>query len=106
MPRAALRVGSATACLVARCVRGIEEVLAEEVRELGTVEAAGHREVRFTACPGPAVLGLATADDVFVIAADVGGIGRARAGLGRLRRARARAAPGCGPPGPGPPRRG
>jgi tRNA (guanine6-N2)-methyltransferase len=71
--------------LVARCVRGIEEVVAEEVRELGTVRAVGHREVRFTARPGPAVLGLSTADDVFVIAAEADGIGRARAGLDRLR---------------------
>lgn len=71
--------------LVARCVRGIEEVLADEVCELGTVEAVGHREVRFTARPGPAVLGLATADDVFVIAAEADGIGRARADLERLR---------------------
>jgi tRNA (guanine6-N2)-methyltransferase len=73
--------------LVARCVRGIEEVLADEVHGLGTVGAVGHREVRFTACPGRAVLGLATADDVFVIAAEAGGIGRARADLDRLRRA-------------------
>jgi 23S rRNA G2445 N2-methylase RlmL len=71
--------------LVARCVRGIEEVLAEEVRELGTVLAVGHREVRFTARPGPAVLGLGTADDVFAIAAEADRIGRARAGLDRLR---------------------
>jgi tRNA (guanine6-N2)-methyltransferase len=71
--------------LVARCVRGIEEVLAEEVRELGAVRAVGHREVRFTARPGPALLGLTTADDVFVIAAEAGGIGRARGGLDRLR---------------------
>lgn len=73
--------------LVARCVRGIEELLADEVGRLGTVGAVGHREVRFTARPGPAVLSLATADDVFVIASEVGGIGRARADLQRLRRA-------------------
>ena len=70
---------------VARCGRGIEEVLAEEVRGLGTVQAVGHREVRFTARPDPAVLGLATADDVFVIVGETGGIGRARADLQRLR---------------------
>jgi tRNA (guanine6-N2)-methyltransferase len=29
--------------LVARCVRGIEEVLADEVHGLGTVGAVGHR---------------------------------------------------------------
>jgi 23S rRNA G2445 N2-methylase RlmL len=73
--------------LVARCVRGVEDVLAGEVRGLGTVRAVGHREVRFTARAGPGVLDLATADDVFVIAAEAGGIGRARAGLDRLRHA-------------------
>lgn len=73
--------------LVARCVRGIEEVLADEVRTLGTVGAVGHREVRFTARPGRAVLRLATADDVFVIVAEASGIGRARADLHRLRTA-------------------
>jgi 23S rRNA G2445 N2-methylase RlmL len=77
--------------LVARCVRGIEDVLAGEVRELGTVRAVGHREVRFTARAGPGVLDLATADDVFVIAAEAGGIGRVRAGLDRLRHALAAA---------------
>jgi 23S rRNA G2445 N2-methylase RlmL len=77
--------------LVARCVRGIEDVLVEEVRGLGTVRAVGHREVRFTARPGPAVLGLVTADDVFVIVAEADGIGRARAGLERLRHALAAA---------------
>jgi hypothetical protein len=41
--------------------------------------------VRFTARPDPAVLGLATADDVFVIVGETGGIGRARADLQRLR---------------------
>jgi tRNA (guanine6-N2)-methyltransferase len=66
--------------LVARCVRGVEEVLAEEVGGLGTVRAVGHREVRFTARADPGVLGLATADDVFVVAAEADG-----AGLDRLR---------------------
>jgi tRNA (guanine6-N2)-methyltransferase len=34
--------------LVARCVRGVEELLAEEIRRrgLGAVRAVGHREVR------------------------------------------------------------
>jgi 23S rRNA G2445 N2-methylase RlmL len=73
--------------LVARCVRGVEEILAEEVRRrgLGSVQAMGHREVRFDGIAAPAVLDLASADDVFVLAAEVGGIGRARADLHRLR---------------------
>jgi tRNA (guanine6-N2)-methyltransferase len=75
--------------LVARCVRGVEEILAEEVRGrgLGSVQMMGHREVRFDGIAAPAVLDLATADDVFVLAAEVDGIGRARADLQRLRRA-------------------
>jgi 23S rRNA G2445 N2-methylase RlmL len=73
--------------LVARCVRGIEEILVDELGELGTVGAVGHREVRFTARPGPGVLALGTADDVFVIAAEARGIGRARTGVERLRAA-------------------
>jgi tRNA (guanine6-N2)-methyltransferase len=73
--------------LVARCVRGVEEILAEEVRRrgLGSVQVMGHREVRFDGIAAPAVLDLATADDVFVLAAEVDGIGRARADLHRLR---------------------
>jgi tRNA (guanine6-N2)-methyltransferase len=73
--------------LVARCVRGVEELLAEEIRRrgLGAVRAVGHREVRFASRAGPAVLDLATADDVFVLATEVDGIGRARADLHRLR---------------------
>jgi 23S rRNA G2445 N2-methylase RlmL len=73
--------------LVARCVRGVEDLLAGEIdaRGLGGVEVIGHREVRFSGRAAPALLDLATADDVFVLAAEVGGIGRARADLGRLR---------------------
>jgi hypothetical protein len=73
--------------LVARCVRGVEELLAEEVRRrgFGSGRVMGHREVRFAGRAGPAVLDLATADDVFVLAAEVEGIGRARADLDRLR---------------------
>ncbi len=75
--------------LVARSVRGIERLLAEEIRRLGlgTVERVGHREVRFTSRAGPGVLNLRTADDVFVVAAEVEGISSRRADLGRLRRA-------------------
>lgn len=75
--------------LVARCVRGVEELLAAEVRRrgLGSVQAMGHREVRFAGRAGPAVLDLATADDVFVLAAEADGIGRARRDLERLRAA-------------------
>jgi tRNA (guanine6-N2)-methyltransferase len=100
----------AGACLVARSVRGIEELVAAEIgrRGLGEVVATGHREVRFVARPAPGVTALATADDVFVLVAEVDGIGRARADLARLAAAVAAAdlagplavRAGCGgPPG-------
>ncbi|RZQ62429.1 methyltransferase domain-containing protein [Amycolatopsis suaedae] len=70
--------------LVARTVRGIERVLAGEVRDrgLGTVEQLDHREVWFR-CPdpGPGVLDLRCADDVFLVGTVVHGVGRARSGL-------------------------
>ncbi|MEU8248812.1 methyltransferase domain-containing protein [Nonomuraea sp. NPDC048916] len=73
---------------VARAVRGIEPLVAAEVRTLGRVRATRHREVWFeTAEPGPGLLGLRTADDVLLVAAVVGGIGRDRSALGRLGRA-------------------
>jgi tRNA (guanine6-N2)-methyltransferase len=73
--------------LVARCVRGLEDVLAEEIRRrgLGRVREIGHREVRFAGPAGPGVLELVTADDVFVLAAETAGIGRGRTDLDRLR---------------------
>lgn len=70
--------------LVARTVRGIEDVVADEVRRrgLGRIEHIGHREVWFRcADPSPAVLGLRTADDVFLVAAVVDGVGRTKADL-------------------------
>ncbi len=76
--------------LVARTVRGIESVLADEIqrRGLGRVEQMGHREVWFRcADPGPAVLDLRCADDVFLVGATVDGIGRSRADLRLLAKA-------------------
>lgn len=67
--------------LVARTVRGVEAVAAQEIAGVGVVESLGHREVWFSAVPGPAVLGLRCVDDVFLVAAVVSGIGRARADL-------------------------
>ena len=56
-----------------RCIRGIEWVVAAEVRgrALGRVEALGHREVRFSTdgLPDAEALRLRTADDVLFIAA-------------------------------------
>ncbi|MEV1244078.1 methyltransferase domain-containing protein [Nonomuraea sp. NPDC049750] len=75
---------------VARAVRGIEPLVAAEIRRagLGVVRGVRHREVWFeTADPGPELLGLRTADDVLLVAAVVEGIGRGREALGRLSRA-------------------
>ncbi|MFJ6670245.1 TRM11 family SAM-dependent methyltransferase [Actinosynnema sp. NPDC091369] len=72
------------ALVVARTVRGVEDLVAAEVRRrgLGRVERIGHREVWFRcADPGPGVLALRTADDVFLVAAEVVGVGRAKASL-------------------------
>lgn len=73
--------------LLARCVRGIEELLAAEIGGIGAVEAVGHREVRFRGRAGADVLGLRLADDVFVLAAEIDGVGARRADLARLSRA-------------------
>lgn len=70
--------------LVARAVRGIESILAEEIEAsgLGTVEHQGHREVWFRhAGSGPRVLELRCADDVFLIGASVPGVDRTKASL-------------------------
>ncbi|MCO1576802.1 methyltransferase domain-containing protein [Crossiella sp. SN42] len=76
--------------LVARTVRGLEQVVAEEVRPLGPVEFQGHREVWFRAQPTPAVLGLRCADDVLLHGISVRGVGPARADLPVLAEAAAR----------------
>ena len=76
------------ACLVARCVRGLERLLTDEIGRNGwDVRAVGHREVRFVGHAGPDVLDLRIADDVFVPVAEVEGVGAGRQGLDRLRRA-------------------
>ncbi|GAA0219624.1 hypothetical protein GCM10010492_17070 [Saccharothrix mutabilis subsp. mutabilis] len=75
--------------LLARTVRGLEAVAAREVAGVGVVESSGHREVWFSAVPGPAVLGLRCVDDVFLVAAVVDGVGRARADLRLLAEAMA-----------------
>ena len=71
-----------SARFVARTVRGIESVLAEEIEAggFGTVERQGHREVWFRG-HGPGVLELRCADDVFLVGVSVGGIDRTKASL-------------------------
>ncbi|WP_344946076.1 TRM11 family SAM-dependent methyltransferase [Actinomadura miaoliensis] len=52
---------------------------------LGTITGMGHREVRFrTPRPDPGVVGLRTADDVFLFAAQVPDIGSARTAIDAL----------------------
>jgi 23S rRNA G2445 N2-methylase RlmL len=81
--------------LLARTIHGIEAVVADELqrRGLGRVERVRHREVWFTAPrPGPGLLTLRTADDLFLLAAVVAGVGRSRRDLRHLAAA-ARAVP-------------
>jgi 23S rRNA G2445 N2-methylase RlmL len=73
---------------VARCLHGIEWVLAAEIEETFGVEiiSTAHREVRFAtvgAPPAPSLL-LRTADDVFLTAGGATGIDHTRASLARL----------------------
>src|SRR5262245_14386804 len=73
---------------VARCVRGIEPILAAEIRgrlaAQGTV--TGHRTVEFrtSSMSEASALRLGCADDVFLKLGDVEGIDHTRAALARL----------------------
>lgn len=74
--------------LVARAVRGVEDLVAAEIhnRGIGVVDRIGHREVHFTAAhPAAARTALSTADDVLLFAASVAGVGGTKADLDRLR---------------------
>ncbi|MFC4032396.1 TRM11 family SAM-dependent methyltransferase [Streptomyces polygonati] len=73
--------------LIARCVRGIEWILADEVaRTEGTSQVRlGEREVTFTAARlTPRLLELRTADDLFLDIGTVSGLDHTRAALGLL----------------------
>jgi tRNA (guanine6-N2)-methyltransferase len=74
---------------LARTVRGLEELVAEEIRErgLGTVERIGHREVLVTGAEPTRSMSLRTADDVLLVVATVDGVGHTRADVSRLARA-------------------
>lgn len=76
---------------LARCIRGIEWIVAAEIETRLTAHAValGHREVRFSTSAFPPLdaLRLASADDVFLVVGDAEGIDRTRASLARLRRA-------------------
>ncbi|WP_329429842.1 methyltransferase domain-containing protein [Streptosporangium sp. NBC_01495] len=70
--------------LVARCVHGLESTVAAEILQLGlgTVTHLGHREVHFrTFRTGPRAVGLSTADDVFLLAAQRPDIGTTKRDL-------------------------
>lgn len=73
--------------MVARTVRGIEELVADEIRGqgVGAVDWIGHREVHLTTSDAAtAVTALPCADDVLLLAATVDGVGHTKAGLQRL----------------------
>jgi 23S rRNA G2445 N2-methylase RlmL len=67
--------------LMARTLRGLEDVAAEEIERtgVGSVDSTRHREVWFTAASDPTrVTGLRTVDDVFVLGSVVEGIGHTK----------------------------
>lgn len=74
---------------IARCIRGIEWILAAEIETRIRPEAItlAHRTVRFTICRLPALddLRFITADDVFLQVGVIDGVDRTRASLARLR---------------------
>ncbi|MCM6773887.1 methyltransferase domain-containing protein [Nocardia sp. CDC159] len=73
--------------LVARCLRGLESVVAAEILRLGlgTVTEMSHREVHFhTSRPDPMIIRLRTADDVFLLARSGPDIGSGRASVAAL----------------------
>ncbi|MER7078705.1 methyltransferase domain-containing protein [Saccharopolyspora kobensis] len=77
--------------LVARSVRGVETLVAAEVRAFGRVRRIGHREVFFDCAePVPEVAELRCADDVLLVAAELTGVGRRRADLRLLAEAAAK----------------
>ncbi|WP_090941591.1 TRM11 family SAM-dependent methyltransferase [Nonomuraea jiangxiensis] len=71
---------------MARVVRGIEALVAGEIRKsgLGVVRGVRRREVWFEPAPGADPLGLRMADDVLLAVAVVDGIGHDRSALRRL----------------------
>src|SRR5690606_9670379 len=72
--------------LAARCIRGLEPVLASEILrdELGVITRQGHREVRFDALRPGGRFEPRTADDVFLLAAEMPDPGPAKAGVAGL----------------------
>ncbi|MFV2109746.1 methyltransferase domain-containing protein [Micromonospora sp. LOL_015] len=73
--------------LLARTLRGLEDVAAREIaqRGLGRVTHSRHREVWFTADHADArLLDLRTIDDLFLLAAVIDGVGHTRANLVRF----------------------
>ncbi|TDC67357.1 methyltransferase domain-containing protein [Micromonospora sp. KC207] len=99
-----------TVRFMARTLRGLEEVAAQEIEErgLGRVEHRRHREVWFSAASAePRLLDLRTVDDLFLLVAVADGVGHTKADLAAFTRlARAAALPAalparaaCGVPG-------
>lgn len=73
--------------LLARTLRGLEDVAAGEIAErgLGEVEHRRHREVWFTAPRAdPGLLGLRTVDDLFLLAGVLDGVGHTKAELAKF----------------------
>lgn len=70
--------------LVARCLRGLESVVAADILRLGlgTITEIGHREIHFRSMrPDPMITRLSTADDVFLSVSHGLDVGSARASI-------------------------
>ncbi|MFC9994008.1 methyltransferase domain-containing protein [Nocardia sp. NPDC127526] len=73
--------------LVARCLRGLESVVAAEILrlELGTITEIGHREIHFRSVrPDPMITRLSTADDVFLSVSRGLDVGPAKSSIAAL----------------------
>ncbi|MDP9640879.1 23S rRNA G2445 N2-methylase RlmL [Actinopolyspora lacussalsi] len=73
--------------LLARTLRGLEDVAAREIDEFGfgRVEHSRHREVWFTTDrPDPRLSDLRTVDDLFLLAEVIEGVGHTKTDLARL----------------------
>ena len=72
--------------LWARCIRGLEQVVATEIstRLNGRVAELGHRDVLFECDEPTRAVHLRSADDVYLLAATISGVGRTKAGLSQL----------------------
>jgi tRNA (guanine6-N2)-methyltransferase len=85
-PRRALPSAPQTETFLARSIRGLEWLCAAEIEaDLNArVLDVRHREIVFRAPLGPAVLGLGSIDDLFLLCGKIDGVDRGRISLSKL----------------------